>query len=104
LAADLSQTDTAIKGMHETLGLFGGIMENPAAPAVLRRQVATSMAYLTGDHGHRLEESGNKEDALAAFLAAAKRWEEIIAAYGDDAAATDALQWSKARAGKLRAP
>ena len=104
LYSDLSQLKEAVDTMHAAMTILDALAARSDIDGTQRKQVQVSMAYLTGDLGHRLEESNRREDALAAFQHAAKRWEEIAATYGEDSVTTDALTWCRRRLEELRAP
>ena len=89
--------NVAMKRLEELLG------REDVEPAQ-RRQIHVSMAYLIGDLAHRLDEAGQKADALAAFQNAAKRWKEAADTFGEDAATVDALNWCNRRIEELKTP
>ena len=104
LHSDLRQLDEAIAAMRESMDLLSRLAARDDLDGAQRKQVHVSMAYLTGDLGHRLEEARRRDDALAAFQAALKRWQDVAATYGQDDVTTDAITWCTRRVEELRNP
>jgi tetratricopeptide (TPR) repeat protein len=104
LLSDLSKNREAMQTMTTAMGRLNGLLEKSEVETVQRHQIQISMAYLVGDLAHRLDETGEKGEALAAFENAAKRWKEVIDTYGEDSASVDALTWCTRRIEELKAP
>ena len=104
LHSDLKQLDEAIAVMRESMNILSELAARQDLDGSQRKQVHVSMAYLTGDLGHRLEESRRRDDALAAFESALKRWQDVAATYGEDEITADAITWCTRRVEELRNP
>ncbi|MFM7181075.1 MAG: protein kinase domain-containing protein [Verrucomicrobiales bacterium] len=104
LHSDLKQLDEAIGVMRESMNILSELSARQDLDGSQRKQVHISMAYLTGDLGHRLEEARRREDALAAFQTALKRWQDVAATYGQDEITADAVTWCTRRVEELRYP
>jgi tetratricopeptide (TPR) repeat protein len=104
LHSDLRQLDEAIAVMRESMDTLSRLTARRDLDGSQRKQVHVSMAYLTGDFGHRLQEASRRDDALAAFQSALKRWQDIAATYGQDEITADAIAWSTRRVEELKKP
>ena len=104
IQGDLSQVDASIATMQAAVKILQELDASRALDPTMHRQLRVSLAYLDGDLGHRLQEANRRADALKAFQAAVKHWQEIAAAYGEDATTAEALAWSQRRAAELKAP
>jgi len=104
LQSDLSQQDEAVASMHASMNMLSELVDRNDIDGSQRKQIQVSMAYLTGDLGHRLEEARRRDDALAAFEAATKRWKDIASTYGEDDITADAITWCQRRVEELRNP
>lgn len=104
LHSDLKQLDEAINSMRSAMEILSRLAARDDLDGSQRKQVHVSMAYLTGDLGHRLEEARRRDDALAAFQSALKRWQDVAATYGEDEVTADAITWCTRRVEELRNP
>lgn len=104
LHSDLKQTEEAIAVMREAMNILSELSSRRELDGSQRKQIHVSMAYLTGDLGHRLEEARRRDDALAAFQAALKRWQDVASSYGEDEITADAITWCTRRVEELKNP
>ena len=104
LLSDLKKDREALQTMNVAMKRLEELLGREDVEPAQRRQIHVSMAYLIGDLAHRLDEAGQKADALAAFQNAAKRWKEAADTFGEDAATVDALNWCNRRIEELKTP
>ncbi len=104
LKGDLNQAEEAIATMRQAMEVLDEVAANNEAPPDLRHQVRVSKAYLTGELGHRLEESNQRNDAAVAFKSAVEQWQAIAKDHGEDSMTTDALAWCTRRLESLESP
>jgi tetratricopeptide (TPR) repeat protein len=104
IQGDLSQLDASMATMRSALEILQDLDRNRGLEPAMQRPLRVSMAYLTGDLGHGMQESKRRADALKYFQSSVKQWQDIAATYGNDDTIAGALAWSQRRLAELQAP